>query len=813
MKKAICAGMAVLACLSFCACNAPQAKTPNDAPHPTENHTRSPQHTTVKKLAGGGADLGGVTEAETSSHTANEKFELDLDVDAEGNKYDPDEVNVYGQFVSPSGKLTEMPAFWYQDYERSFDALDETADFPLDGYVAQGDVSLVGKIDEIDGVKTPVGLARFSSPSGAYSNAGAILGDKSAITNLHDSVSIWLRAGSNLQTTGLYLCLYQQAGEGYIALPALSTEWKKYVFKWEDFTFNIPSGGATSLPLNSMYSGYVQTRGNETSGDVYMCDLRVENSANSNRYAVMADFKSRELANYNPNELNGAEVMTMRQGAGFKLRYRFGETGEWLYRVVVESDGVKRATYTSSVTVTENEDEEMNRGVIRVEETQKRNFVFEDGTPYVAHGMNLAYSVDAKRGSYDYDVYFPKMAAAGMNFARVWLTYLGHGVQGTEGGILGFDQRQDKAYQFDLILEMAEEYGLYLQVPFMAVHYMNYESPDHDEEFRSWDSSPYNVQNGGYLERPEQFWTDARAKEDTKKLYRYYVARWGYSRNIQSWEIMNEIGHAAMNEDGTDYDEYVAKAWAEEIGGYMHAVDPFDHLVSVSSAFLFVDQVFSAKSIDFCSIHSYVWGSAYATSAADVTRNVWETFRKPVLIGETGASGLSGETNYLADPEGLVMRQMAFTAPMGGGATGGMFFWWTQVNQHDYYKNLTPAIEYFKLLPEDFVSMDLLDYGDYTVRHTNPTVAGYMRALGYLSDDAAYVYFFDTRYNYSNRNPGTIEGMSLDVALSDGTYTVRAFDPQTGVVTNTYEATAADGKLTLTLSAWSRDLAFIIDKK
>ena len=150
---------------------------------------------------------------------------------------------------------------------------------------------------------------------------------------------------------------------------------------------------------------------------------------------------------------------------------------------------------------------------------------------------------------------------------------------------------------------------------------------------------------------------------------------------------------------------------------------------------------------------------------------------------------------------------------MGGGATGGMFFWWVQANLHDYYGNLTPAIEYFKLLPDSFVTMDLLDYDDYTIHHTNPIIAGNMRALGYLSDNAAYVYLFDTRYNYSNRNPGTIEGMSLDVALSDGTYTVKAFDPQTGVVTNTYEATAADGKLTLTLSAWSRDLAFIIDKK
>ena len=812
MKKAICMVLAAVVCMTFCACGPKQGNTPYDAHEKTVREIRAAEKNTVVNI-GGGTVLGGVTEAEGSSHVANEKFELDLDVTAEGNKYDPDEVNVYGQFVSPSGKFYEMPAFWYQDYERSFESLDESADFPLDGYVAQGDVTLVGKIDLKEGVKTPVGLARFHSEQGTYTNAGAVIPDRGAITNLHDSVSIWLKAGANLETKGLYLCLYQEKGEGYIALPELTEEWKKYTFKWEDFTFNIPSGEASSLPLNSMYSAYVQTRGNAVSGDLYMSDLRVENNANPSRHTVVADFVSRELVNYNPDELNGTEVMTKKDFSGFKLRFRFDETGEWLYRTVVEIDGVRRATYTSAVTAAENTDEEKNRGMIRVEETQKRNFVFEDGTPYVAQGMNLAYSVDPKRGSYDYDVYFPKMAAAGMNFARVWLTYLGHGVQGTEGGILGFDFRQDKAYRFDLILEMAENYGIYLQVPFMAVHYMNYESPNHDEEFRSWDSSPYNVQNGGYLTKPEQFWTDARAKEDTKKLYRYYVARWGYSRNIQSWEIMNEIGHAAMNEDGTDYDEQVAKAWAQEIGGYMHAIDPYDHLVSVSSALLFIDQVFSAEAIDFASIHSYVWGSAYATSAADVARNVWETFKKPVLIGETGASGMSGELNYLTDPEGLLMRQMAFTAPMGGGATGGMMFWWTQVNQHDYYSNLTPAIEYFKLLPADFVKMDLLDYSDYTVRHESQMLTGYMRALGYRSEDAAYVYLFDTRYNYSNPNPGTIAGMSLDINLSDGAYSVKMFDTQTGRVVSTSTVNAVGGKLTLELDAWSCDRAFIIDKQ
>ena len=813
MKKGICAALAVAMCFSFCACNSRQGNTVYDAHEKTVKEIRSAEKNAVLSHTGGGAALNGVTEADGSSHVANEKFELDIDVTAEGNVYDPDEVNVYTQFLSPSGKLYEMPAFWYADYERTFAPLDENADFPLDGYVAQGDVTLVGKIDEKEGVKQPVGLASFSAEEGSHSNAGAIVSNRSAINNQHDSVSIWLKAGANLQTTGLYLCLFQDKGEGYIELPELTKEWKKYSFKWENFQFNIPSGETDRLEMKSTYSAYVQTRGNAAAGNVYMCDMRAESSSNPSRYAVLADFVSRELANYNPGEANGSEVMTKGSEEGFKCRFRFSETGEWLYRTVVESDGVSRASYVSSVTAVKNEDEKMNRGIIRVEETKKRNFVFEDGTPYVAHGMNLAYSVDAKRGSYDYDVYFPKMAAAGMNFARVWLTYLGHGVQGTEGGILGFDERQDKAYRFDLILEMAEEYGLYLQVPFMAVHYMNYENPNDDEEFRSWDSSPYNVQNGGYLTKPEQFWTDARAKEDTKKLYRYYVARWGYSRNIQSWEIMNEIGHAAMNEDGTDYDEQVAKAWADEIGGYMHAIDPFDHLVSVSSAILFIDQVFSADAIDFASIHSYVWGSAYATSAADVSRNVWETFHKPVLIGETGASGMSGDLNYLTDPEGLLMRQMSFTAPMGGGAAGGMMFWWTQVNLHDYYKNLTPAIEYFKLLPANFVSMDLLDYDDYTVKHASAQLAGYMRALGYRSENSAYIYLFDTRYNYSNRNPGTIEEMTFDVALLDGTYTVKIFDPQTGTVVNTYTANAAGGILSLPLAAWSRDTAFIIDKQ
>ena len=50
-------------------------------------------------------DPNAVANETSSSHVVNEKFELDIDSVTTGNKYDPNEVNVYGQFVSPSGVL------------------------------------------------------------------------------------------------------------------------------------------------------------------------------------------------------------------------------------------------------------------------------------------------------------------------------------------------------------------------------------------------------------------------------------------------------------------------------------------------------------------------------------------------------------------------------------------------------------------------------------------------------------------------------------------------------------------------------------
>ena len=111
-----------------------------------------------KVIVTGGADetfsLTSVTQSEDSSLVANKKFELDIDAVTEGNVYDPSEVDIYGQFVSPSGKLYEMPAFYSIGWERSFAPYDLSGTFDITSggeYFAQNSASMVGVIDEKEG--------------------------------------------------------------------------------------------------------------------------------------------------------------------------------------------------------------------------------------------------------------------------------------------------------------------------------------------------------------------------------------------------------------------------------------------------------------------------------------------------------------------------------------------------------------------------------------------------------------------------------------------------------------------------------------
>ena len=766
-------------------------------------------------------DSNAVANETSSSHVVNEKFELDIDSVTVGNVYDPNEVNVYGQFVSPSGKLYEMPGFWYVDCDRYLVELDESLEYELKGYTING-ATASGVIDEKDGVKIPVAKINFNSTSSAAQQVGVAL-DKSqlnirvgaAFTHV---ISVWLRVDEGFTGDALYLRLYSssEANDTFYKIDGseLSTEWKKFEFVYNEGCYS----SAAVEDFKKNYSLFIQTSGidenkgtknyNEVNGTVYASNFAFENiitytdgTSAINSSFTLVDFVASELANYRSGDINGKEVITIGEEGNFKIRFRFTEVGEWTYRIVMEKNNERICTYTSSVVATENPDEEENRGIIMVEPTLKRNFMFEDGTPYAPIGINVPYTVDPVRGTYDYESYFPKMSAAGMNFSRTWLTYVGNGVSNTEGGVLNYDARQNRAYAFDHILDLADEYGIYLQIPM-----------EHTGWFREnqlWDSCPYNVINGGYLEHSFEFFTDERAKEDYKKLLRYYIARYSYSRYIMNWEIFNEIGHV------TDYDGDIAKDWANEMGSYLHSIDPYRHMVSMSSATDYSDTCYTAEELDFTSFHSYIYGNKYAAKTVSECVRMYQWLDKPAMIGEIGASGTSEVVNFAADPDYYILRQAPYTI-FGGAAASPMYFWWQMCDKYDHYDNVTPATELFKLLPNKWITMPQInsakkqDTGINVLYECSRGIA----VWGFKDTTSAYIYMMDNDYSYANHNPTEKNDTVITLLdMANGSYTVRVFDTQNGVVCDTFDVTASGGQLQISVPAWSSDLALLIEQK
>ena len=768
------------------------------------------------------SDPHAVANETSSSHVVNEKFELDLDAVTVGNKYDPNEVNIYGQFVSPSGKLYEMPGFWYTKCDRYLEEIDENGEFTLKGYTINGNTKAVGVLDMKGDAKVPVAKIDFNSTSSTAGQVGLAL-DKSQLNIKNGDafthiLSVWLKADEGFSGDALYLRLYSSslANDTFYKIDAsqLSTEWKKFEFVYEDGFYSKEQ--VTDFKNN--YSVFIQTSGidenkgtkqyNEVNGTIYASNVAFENvityadgSQAVNSSFTLVDFVADELSNYRYGDINGKEVITISDEGNFKIRFRFTEVGEWTYRVVMEKNNVKICSYTSSVVATENPDEEKNRGIIVVEPTLKRNFMFEDGTPYAGIGINVPYSVDPVRGTYDYESYFPKMAAAGMNFSRTWLAYIGNGVSSTEGGVLNYDTRQDKAYGFDHILDLAEEYGIYLQIPM-----------EHTGWFREnhlWDSCPYNELNGGYLNHSFEFFTDSRAKEDYKKLLRYYVARYSYSRNIMNWEIFNEIGHV------TDYDELVAKEWANEMGNYLHTIDPYRHMVSMSSANNYSDMCYTAEELDFTSFHSYIYGNKYATSATNEAKRIYEWLGKPAMIGEIGISGISESVNYAADPDYYLLRQSPFTI-FGGAGCSPVHFWWQMCDKYDHYSNVTPAANLIKLLPNKWITMPQIEASITDKEGVNVLYKSSrgISVWGFKDSTSAYVYMMDNNYNIATPVPPDKADTVLNFKdMENGTYTVRIFDTQAGVVCDTVTVSVSNGTLTLSAPVWSSDIAFLIEKQ
>jgi len=320
-------------------------------------------------------------------------------------------------------------------------------------------------------------------------------------------------------------------------------------------------------------------------------------------------------------------------------------------------------------------------GFLRVDRGDHSRFVFDNGARYFPLGHNQAWR---SNGLPDIPELFAKMSKAGENWSRVWMAHWG----GTNLDWPADDRRLkpgqidlEAAKRWDSIVEAAEKNGIYFQMTLQ--HHGQYSSVKgyrySNNNNANWESNPYNVKNGGFLQNPEDFFTNREARALTKRKLYYILARWGYSPNVMAWELFNEV-------EGTDagsgklWDDIAM--WHREMALFLRQYDGYRHLIT-TSAYPGVPLDSPVwQTVDYIQQHAYPNDLISALGIADAKEA--KRLDKPFFVGEFGPSNLQ-------DPQGAHLRVGLWASLMSGRSGAAEYWAWDTVEKHDLYGQFQSA--------------------------------------------------------------------------------------------------------------------------
>lgn len=313
-------------------------------------------------------------------------------------------------------------------------------------------------------------------------------------------------------------------------------------------------------------------------------------------------------------------------------------------------------------------------GFVRLDKSNPRRFV-RGSAAYFPLGHNQAWHSNELP---DVPELFDKMGASGENWSRVWmnhwdgknLDWLPDGQKPGEFGTLSLDV----ARRWDSIVQAAQKNNIAFQL--VLQHHGQVSSQVNP----NWNDNPYNQKNGGFLASPVEFFSDARAKELTKRKLRYTLARWGYSPSIAAWELWNEVQFSDAAREGK-WD--LIAAWHREMADFLRAQDVYGHLLTTSSSESVPLSV--GDTMDYGQAHAYPADVIGAMAAG----RTGTPANKPFFVGEFGPP----EVN---DPNGLALHAGLWAGLLSGEAGAPGFWTWDDVEKNNLYFHFRAASDFVR---------------------------------------------------------------------------------------------------------------------
>ena len=263
----------------------------------------------------------------------------------------------------------------------------------------------------------------------------------------------------------------------------------------------------------------------------------------------------------------------------------------------------------------------------------------------------------------DYDTFLDWSKAGGSRMARIQLDSLGMGY--TKTG----EVDQGWAAQWDRVFDKAQADGIYILPVFSGWFDWNAGSG-----YSTWKSNPLNQANGGPVSSPGELFQKGSATQTMwMQWMQSLVKRWQGRKNILAWEIFSEVNLASGVTEPSGID------FVNTAAALIRAADP-THPVTASLADTGTwPKFYSETAIDFINTHPYPSLAQLDRSIISVVRNYLSTYKRPVLIGE---SGLNAATPDSADGKITIAKnaslgiQHAIWAAVVSGAMNGRALYW-----------------------------------------------------------------------------------------------------------------------------------------
>jgi hypothetical protein len=517
------------------------------------------------------------------------------------------------------------------------------------------------------------------------------------------------------------------------------------------------------------------------------------------KYEIILELGNLTYSNpYNPDEVDVRAVFTAPGGrqwtiCGFydnfnnrnqwKVRFAPNETGTWSYLLSVATPAGSGTSPAYTFMVVES----AHKGWVHTSPVNPHYLLHDNGAPFYGISMFWPWRI-AESG-------LNTLQQLGCNLVGLWNVTYDDGtlIESISSGLGRYDQ--NKCNRIDTILEWMEKRDMVLMLSIWP----------HDLFCKNlsgwaqlWNSNPYKQ-----LCDVLDIYGNQEAWGYQEKQYRYIIARWGHSRGLGLWEIINEI-------NGTDAwaagRTAAGEEWIRKVHGYLRAHDPYDRPVTASmSGGQWWPSGYAI--FDMPNVHMYEtgWTAQYNNNPLrsslwtyhSVTRQMWNGFAKPAVMGEAGwldnYGGFSGESDEYA-----IMYHNALWSSWASGLSCTPIWW--AYDARVFGTRVQERMKMFsRLAPQ-------IDYAHRAFQPADASVTG-NDAFAMTDGVMAFGWTRDEWGRDISLRPLQLKG------LLDSVYTVEWFDTWTGMVIASHIRPSISGLLVDEVPQTDHltpDLAFVI---